>query len=33
VALVDLTGAVAEGTLVRGDNPILMTLEVVLEPL
>ena len=32
VALVDLTGAVAEGSLVRGDNPILMTLEVVLEP-
>jgi predicted DNA-binding protein with PD1-like motif len=32
VALVDLTGAVSEGSLVRGDNPILMTLEVVLEP-
>ena len=32
VALVDLTGAAAEGTLVRGANPILMTLEVVLEP-
>jgi predicted DNA-binding protein with PD1-like motif len=32
VALVDYTGAVAEGRLVRGDNPILMTLEVVLEP-
>jgi predicted DNA-binding protein with PD1-like motif len=31
--LVDLTGAVAEGRLVRGDNPVLMTLEVVLEPL
>lgn len=32
VALVDYTGAVAEGRLVRGDNPILMTLEVVIEP-
>jgi predicted DNA-binding protein with PD1-like motif len=32
VALVDLTGAVAEGRLVRGDNPILMTLELILEP-
>jgi hypothetical protein len=31
-ALVDLTGAVAEGSLLRGENPILMTLEVVLEP-
>jgi hypothetical protein len=31
-ALVDLTGVVSEGCLVRGDNPILMTLEVVLEP-
>ena len=31
VALVDLTGAVSQGCLVRGDNPILMTLEVVLE--
>lgn len=30
--LVDLTGAVSAGTLVRGDNPILMTLELVLEP-
>jgi hypothetical protein len=33
VGLVDLTGAIAEGRLVRGDNPVLMTLEVVLEPL
>lgn len=31
VALVDYTGAVAEGRLVRGDNPILMTMELVLE--
>ncbi|MCC7281599.1 MAG: hypothetical protein IT556_04395 [Acetobacteraceae bacterium] len=30
VALVDLTGALSEGPLVRGDNPILMTLELVL---
>ncbi len=29
--LVDLTGAVARGWLLRGDNPVLMTLEVVLE--
>jgi predicted DNA-binding protein with PD1-like motif len=28
--LVDLSGALAEGRLVRADNPILMTLEVVL---
>ncbi|KAA2235173.1 PCC domain-containing protein [Salinarimonas soli] len=33
VGLVDLSGAVARGRLVRGDNPILMTLEVVLEAL
>lgn len=32
VGLVDYTGAVSEGRLVRGDNPVLMTLEVVLEP-
>ncbi len=32
VALVDHTGAVSSGGLVRGDNPILITLEVVLEP-
>jgi hypothetical protein len=31
-ALVDYTGGIAEGRLVRGDNPILMTLEIVLEP-
>jgi predicted DNA-binding protein with PD1-like motif len=29
--LVDLTGAASRGRLVRGDNPVLMTLEVVLE--
>ncbi|MFL5202133.1 MAG: DUF296 domain-containing protein, partial [Microvirga sp.] len=32
VALVDHTGAVSGGRLVRGDNPVLITLEVVLEP-
>jgi predicted DNA-binding protein with PD1-like motif len=33
VALVDYTGGVAEGRLVRGDNPVLMTMELVLEVL
>ncbi|HEX2555652.1 MAG TPA: DUF296 domain-containing protein [Microvirga sp.] len=31
-ALVDYTGGIAAGRLVRGDNPILMTLEIVIEP-
>ena len=31
IALVDYTGGIGEGRLVRGDNPVLMTLEVVLE--
>lgn len=31
VALVDYTGAMAEGRLKRGDNPVLMTFELVLE--
>lgn len=31
VALVDYTGAMAEGPLRRGDNPVLMTFELVLE--
>lgn len=31
VALVDFTGALAEGKLKRGDNPVLMTFELVLE--
>ena len=31
VALVDYTGGIAEGRLVRGDNPVLMTMELVLE--
>ena len=33
IALVDYTGSVAEGRLVRGDNPVLMTMELVLEVL
>jgi predicted DNA-binding protein with PD1-like motif len=33
VALVDYTGGVAEGRLIRGDNPVLMTMELVLEAL
>jgi len=31
VALVDYLGGIAEGRLVRGDNPVLMTMELVLE--
>ncbi|MGJ4931982.1 PCC domain-containing protein [Bradyrhizobium sp. HKCCYLS2038] len=31
VALVDYTGTLARGRLVRGDNPVLMTMELVLE--
>ena len=33
VVLVDYTGGLAEGRLVRGDNPVLMTMELVLEAL
>lgn len=33
VALIDHTGGIAEGRLVRGDNPVLMTMELVLEVL
>ncbi|MFK4507419.1 DNA-binding protein [Bradyrhizobium daqingense] len=33
VALVDYTGGIAEGRMVRGDNPVLMTMELVLEVL
>jgi predicted DNA-binding protein with PD1-like motif len=33
VALVDYTGGLAAGRLVRGDNPVLMTMELVLEVL
>jgi predicted DNA-binding protein with PD1-like motif len=31
VALVDHTGGLAGGRLIRGDNPVLMTMELVLE--
>jgi predicted DNA-binding protein with PD1-like motif len=31
VALVDYIGGLAEGRLLRGDNPVLMTMELVLE--
>lgn len=33
IALVDYTGGLAEGRLRRGDNPVLMTFELVLEAL
>jgi predicted DNA-binding protein with PD1-like motif len=33
VALVDYLGGIAEGRLARGDNPVLMTMELVLEVL
>jgi predicted DNA-binding protein with PD1-like motif len=33
VALVDYRGGLAEGRLTRGDNPVLMTMELVLEVL
>lgn len=33
VALVDHAGGLAEGRLLRGDNPVLMTMELVLEVL
>jgi predicted DNA-binding protein with PD1-like motif len=33
IALVDYLGGIAEGHLVRGDNPVLMTMELVLEVL
>ena len=32
VALIDYTGALAEGRLRRGDNPVLMTFEAVVQP-
>jgi predicted DNA-binding protein with PD1-like motif len=31
IALIDYTGGIGEGRLVRGDNPVLMTMELVLE--
>jgi len=33
IALIDYTGGIAQGRLVRGDNPVLMTMELVLEVL
>ena len=33
VALIDYTGAIAKGRYTRGDNPVLMTFELVLEVL
>jgi predicted DNA-binding protein with PD1-like motif len=33
IALIDYLGGIAEGKLVRGDNPVLMTMELVLEVL
>jgi hypothetical protein len=33
IALVDYLGGIAEGRLRRGDNPVLMTMELVLEVL
>ena len=33
VALIDYTGGIGEGRLIRGDNPVLMTMELVVEAL
>jgi predicted DNA-binding protein with PD1-like motif len=33
VALIDYTGGIGEGRLIRGDNPVLMTMELVLQVL
>jgi predicted DNA-binding protein with PD1-like motif len=33
IALIDHTGGIGEGRLIRGDNPVLMTMELVLEVL
>ena len=33
IALIDYTGGIGEGRLIRGDNPVLMTMELVLEAL
>ena len=33
IALIDHHGGVATGRLLRGDNPVLMTMELVLEVL
>jgi predicted DNA-binding protein with PD1-like motif len=31
IALIDYTGGIGEGRMIRGDNPVLMTMELVLE--
>lgn len=31
VSLIDYTGGIGEGRLIRGDNPVLMTMELVVE--
>ncbi|KAF0228314.1 MAG: hypothetical protein FD175_2095 [Beijerinckiaceae bacterium] len=33
IGLVDYTGGTASGRILRGDNPVLMTFELVLEEL
>jgi predicted DNA-binding protein with PD1-like motif len=33
IALIDYTGGIGEGRLIRGDNPVLMTMELVVEAL
>src|SRR5579871_4070542 len=33
IALIDYTGGIGEGRLIRADNPVLMTMELVLEVL
>jgi predicted DNA-binding protein with PD1-like motif len=33
VALIDYTGGIGQGRLIRGDNPVLMTMELVVEAL
>jgi predicted DNA-binding protein with PD1-like motif len=33
VALIDYTGGIGEGRLIRGNNPVLMTMELVVEAL
>jgi predicted DNA-binding protein with PD1-like motif len=33
IALIDYTGGIGEGRMIRGDNPVLMTMELVLEVL
>ena len=33
IAVIDYTGGIGEGRVIRGDNPVLMTMELVLEGL